>query len=80
MKTIVIGTGGVSEQGWSEISSPVEFTVRTGVNTDLDAADVSQLDFFYQLFTPEMFATIAEQMNEYGRIKIAAIPHLPCRK
>ena len=37
-----------------------QFTVITGATTELDTADASQLDFFYQLFTPKMFATIAE--------------------
>ena len=32
-----------------------EFAVRTRINTDWDAADASQLNFFYWLFTPEMF-------------------------
>ena len=54
--------------------------LRTRINTDLDAEDASQLDFFYQLFTPEMFATIAGQTNRYARVKFAAIPSLPCRK
>ena len=65
--------------GASERSQEDQLTVRTGVNTDLDTADASQLDFFYQLFT-EMFAAIAEQMNKYARAKITAIPSLPCRK
>ena len=63
---IAIGTGGVA--------------VRTRINTDLDVADASQLDFFYWLLTPEMFATIAGQTNRYARVKFAAIPSLPCRK
>ena len=33
---------------------------RTRINADLYVTDASQLDFIYQLFTPEMFATIAE--------------------
>ena len=32
-----------------------EFAVRTKINTESDVADASQLDFFYQLFTPVMF-------------------------
>ena len=77
---IAIGTGGVGERGRSTINSPQEIAVRTQINTDLDVADASQLDFFYQLFTPETFATIVGQMNRYARVKFAAIPSLPCRK
>ena len=43
-----------------------QFTIKTGVNTGLDVSDASQLDFFYQLFTPAMFATIAEQTHCYA--------------
>ena len=57
-----------------------EIDARTRINTDLDVADTSQFDFFYWLFTPEMFATIAGQTNRYARVKLAAIPSLPCRK
>ena len=32
-----------------------KIAVRTGINADLDVADASKLDFFYWLFTPEMF-------------------------
>ena len=56
------------------------FTIRTRINTDLDVADANQLDFFYRLFTPEMFATIAGQTNQCARLTIAALPSLPCRK
>ena len=77
---IVIGMGGVGKRGRSTIDSPQEIAVRTRINTDLDVADTSQLDFFYWLFTPEMFATIAGQTNWYARVKLAAIPSLPCRK
>ena len=72
--------------GWSRRTQPIDerFTVRNRrknrINTDLDVADASQLDFFYWLFTPEMFATIAGQTNRYARVKFAAIPSLPCRK
>ena len=68
--------------GWSQQTLPFDdqFTIRTGVNTDLDVVDASQFDFFYQLFTPEMFATIAEQRNEHAWVKMAAIPSLPCSK
>ena len=52
---IAIGTGGVGERGRSTIDSPYEIAVRTRINTDLDVADASKLDFFYWLFTPEMF-------------------------
>ena len=47
---------------WSQRTQPIDdqFTVRTDVNIDLDEADASQLDFFYQLFKPDTFATIAE--------------------
>ena len=76
---IAIRTGGVGECGRSTIDSPYEIAVRTRINTDLDVADASQLDFFYRLFTPEMFATIAGQTNRYARVKFAAIPSLPCR-
>ena len=44
--------------GWSRWTRPiddrftVEITIRTRINTDLDVADASQLDFFYWLFTP----------------------------
>ena len=54
-KDIVIGTGRVGECGRSTIDSPEEIAVRTRINTDLDVADASKLDFFYRLFTPEMF-------------------------
>ena len=64
-----------SNADWDE-----DIAVRTRINTDLVVADASQLDFFYRLFTPEMFATIAGQTNQYARVKIAAIPSLPCRK
>ena len=57
-----------------------KIAVRTRINTDLDLADASQLDFFYRLFTPELFAIIAGQTNWYARVKFAAIPRLPCRK
>ena len=73
--------GGVSECGRSTIDSPQEFAVRTIINTDLDIADASQLDFFHWLFTPEMFAiVIAGQTNQYAGVEIAAIPNPPCRK
>ena len=75
-----IGTGGVGERSRSTIDSPLEIAVRIRINTDLDVADASQLDFFYRLFLPETFATIAGQMNHYARVKLAAIPSLPCRK
>ena len=52
---IAIGTGGVGERGRSTIDSPKEIAVRTRISTDLDVADASKLDFFYWLFTPEMF-------------------------
>ena len=52
---IAIGMGGVGGRGRSTIDSPQEFAVRTRINADLDVADASQLDFFYRLFTPEMF-------------------------
>ena len=52
---IAIGTGGASERGRSTIDSPLKFTVRTRINTDLDVADASKLDLFDRLFTPEMF-------------------------
>ena len=77
---IAIGTGGVGECGRSTIDSPEQIAIRTRINTGLDAADASQLDFFYWLFTPEMFATTAGQTNQYARMKLAAIPSLPCRK
>ena len=105
---ITIGMGGVGERGRSTIDSPEEIAVRTTINTDLDRADASQLDFFYQLFHTRdqgfstrmvylhyisslrytilvgnsrlMFPTIAGQTNQYARIKITAVPSLPCRK
>ena len=45
------------QNGWSRRTRRVDdwFTVRTRINTDLDVADASKLDFFYWLFTPEMF-------------------------
>ena len=46
-KDIAIVMGGIGERG--------RLTVRTRINTDLDIADASKLDFFYRLFTPEMF-------------------------
>ena len=58
----------------------IEIMVRTKINTDLDIAGASQLDFFYRLFTPETFATIAGQTNWYAHVKFAVIPSLPCRK
>ena len=75
---ITIGTDGVGKRGRSTIDSRKEIATR--INTDLDVADAGRLDFFYRLFTPEMFATIAGQMNQYARMKITAIPSLPCRK
>ena len=77
---IAIRTGGVGECGQSTIDSPQEITVRTRINTNLDVADASQLDFFYRLFTPEMFNTIAVQTNWHAHVKFSAIPSLPCRK
>ena len=79
-KDIAIETGGVGECGQLMVGSLLEIAATTRANKDLDAADASQLDFFHQLFTPEMFATIAGQTNQYARLKIAAIPSLPCRK
>ena len=77
---VAIRTGGVGERSQSTIDSQQEIAARTRINTDLDVADASLLDFFYRLFKPEMFATIAGQTNWYARVKFAAIPSLPCRK
>ena len=77
---MVIGTK-ISRSERVELANAAgRLTVRTRINTDFDVADASQLDFFYRLFTPEMFATIAGQTNRYARVKFAAIPSLPCRK
>ena len=68
--------------GWSRRTRPIDdrFTVRTRINTDFDVADASQLDFFYRLFTPEIFATTAGQTNRYACVKFAAKLSLPCWK
>ena len=52
---IAIGTGGVGECSRSMIDTPYEIAIRTKINTNLNIADAIQLDFFYWLFTPEMF-------------------------
>ena len=50
----MIGKGGVGQCGQSTINSPQEFAVRTRINTDMDIADASQSEFFYQLFTRDV--------------------------
>ena len=38
----------ISRSEWVESANAADrFTVRTSINTDLDVADASQLDFFY---------------------------------
>ena len=71
-KDIAIVMGGIGERG--------RLTVRTRINTDLDIADASKLDFFYRLFNQRCFATTARQTKQYARVTIAALPSLPCRK
>ena len=45
---IAIGTGGVGEHGRLMTDSPQEIAVRTRINTQLDVADASKMDFFYR--------------------------------
>jgi hypothetical protein len=63
---------------WSENTEMLNihnFEQTVGVNIDdFDPVNALQKQFFYQLFTEDMFAEIVTQTNIYAQVKIASKP------